>query len=73
MADRGWRNTELGGRQLEAQAARRGFERAQFGERRKLPHLPSLDESGSSALKIFDIASMVRIRRQWAIPPSRNG
>jgi hypothetical protein len=67
MADRSWRHAQFGGRQLETQAARRGFKRTQFGQRGKLPHPSSLDEPNSSVTKIFDVASLVRIRPQLLV------
>jgi hypothetical protein len=64
MAYRGWRHPELGRGRLKVPAARRYFKCTQFCQWRKLPHPSSLDEFYSSALKIFDVASTVRIRRQ---------
>ncbi len=61
MAHCGRRHPEFRCRPLKTQTTRRGFKRTQFSKGRKFPHLGSLDEFASSALRIFAIASPVRL------------
>ena len=54
---------KLSGIAKGAKASRRRFERTQFRQWRKLPHAPSVNEFGSSALKILEIASRLGLRQ----------